>query len=411
MAKVRTALVLVFIVALVSMTFIACSPSKPTLSTSSNPDSGGTINPASGTYDKGVGVDIVATPASGYRFDHWEGSASGQSPTLHLTMDGNKNLTAYFTKTYIVSVSSTPANSGSVSPNDGTYDEGKEVTLAATPAEYYKFNGWSGDASGSSDHLTMTMDSNKTIVASFVKLTYTVQTQVDASGGGTVDPASGTFEAGTHVNITATPASGYRFDHWGGSTTSTTNPLSLLVDGEKTVTAYFTKTYTLTVSGSPNGSCTVDPSGGVYDTGTVVTLNATALFPYAFDHWSNTDNNTVNPTTVTMNGDKSVMAYFHALTPGAQQTETGTIYNDGNPMPTISLQAGQWVEVGIYLGGGVQPVTQVLILDPTFALVKDLGVGSTFSCTFLAMKTGSYTVKIYATFYGLAYTVNYTIYS
>ena len=113
------------------------------------------------------------------------------------------------------------------------------MTIIATPAQYYKFNGWAGDASGSSDHLTITMDSDKTIVASFTKLTYSVQTQVDASGGGTIDPGSGAFEAGTYVNITATPASGYRFDHWGGSATGSSNPVNILIDTNKTVTAYF----------------------------------------------------------------------------------------------------------------------------------------------------------------------------
>ena len=331
-----------------------------------------------------------------------------QSPTVHLTMDSSKKLTAYFTKTYTVSVSSTPASGGSVSPNGGTYDEGKEVTLAATPAQYYKFNGWSGDASGSSDHVTITVDSNKTVVASFVKLTYTVQTQVDGSGGGTVDPASGTFEAGTHVNITATPASGYRFDHWGGSATGTSNPLSLLVDGDKTVTAYFMKTYTLTVSGSPSGSCTVDPSSGVYDTGTVVTLTATALFPYAFDHWSGTDNDTTNPTTVTMTGDKSVTAYFIELSPGTPQVLSGKFCGPGS-LP-IQLQAGQWVQGDL----GSNPYDlEVKFTDPNGAVVKDLGRTRVTSFTFQAQLTGTYYLVV-GKVYGLGcadYTLTYTIYS
>jgi hypothetical protein len=80
------------------MTFIACNPSEYTLSTSSNPDAGGTINPASGTYDKGVEVEVTATPSAGYSFDHWGGSASGTSAIVRLTMNDDKRLTAYFTK-------------------------------------------------------------------------------------------------------------------------------------------------------------------------------------------------------------------------------------------------------------------------------------------------------------------------
>jgi hypothetical protein len=319
MAKVRRVFLLVLIVALVSVTFISCNPATYTLSTSSTPETGGIVSPTSGTYHKNVEVDVTATPASGYRFDHWEGSDPGASQTVRLVMDGNKELTAHFTKTYTLSASSEPAGSGTISPNGGTYDEGEEVALAATPAQYYGFNGWSGDASGSSDHVTITMDSNKTVVASFVKLTYTVQTHVDASGGGTIDSSGGTFEAGAQVTITATPASGYRFEHWGGSTTETTNPLNLVVDSDKSITAHFIRVYTLTVSMTflnPAYQCgSVSPAGGVYDAETTVTLTASVLFPCSFAGWVGTNDESVNPTTVTMNADKWVEAHFSTVHP------------------------------------------------------------------------------------------------
>ena len=156
------------------MEFSACSPSQYTLSASSSPTGGGDISPAIGTYQKGVEVLITASPASGYRFDHWEGGASGTSSTLHLVIDGNKKLTAFFVKTYTLTVSCTPSGSGTISPNGGTYDAGAQVTLVATPGEFYKFDAWGGDASGSTSHITITMNSSKTVVASFTKTTYSI---------------------------------------------------------------------------------------------------------------------------------------------------------------------------------------------------------------------------------------------
>jgi hypothetical protein len=138
-----------------------------TLSTSGIPAGGGDINPSSGTYDSGVEVTIRAIPASGYRFDHWAGNTSGTSPIVQLVMDGDKDIIAYFTRTYTLSVSCTPPGSGTVNTSGGIYDEGKQVTLTATPSKNYKFDGWSGDASSSSSNLTITMTSNKAIVASF----------------------------------------------------------------------------------------------------------------------------------------------------------------------------------------------------------------------------------------------------
>jgi hypothetical protein len=63
---------------------------------------------------------------------------------------------------------------------------------------------------------------------------------------------------------------------------------------------------------SPTGSGSVNPSSGSYDSGTRITLTATPLSGWRFDHWSGTDDNSVNPTTVTMNNDKNITVYFVA---------------------------------------------------------------------------------------------------
>lgn len=68
------------------------------LTTAVSPAGGGTINPAAGVhpYDVGEVVNVTATPASGYTFSNWGGDCSG-SGTCSVTMNGNKNVTAYFT--------------------------------------------------------------------------------------------------------------------------------------------------------------------------------------------------------------------------------------------------------------------------------------------------------------------------
>jgi len=105
-----------------------------------------------------------------------------------------------------------------------------------------------------------------------------------------------------------------------------------------------------------------------HDEGSTVTLTATANFRYKFRNWTGTDDGSANPTTVTMNSDKSATADFEEWKPEPPKVKSGTICNDGNPMPTIPLKAGQWVEGGISLTG-VNPNTQVVILDPNFAVL------------------------------------------
>lgn len=194
---------------------------------------------------------------------------------------------------------------------------------------------------------------------------------------------------------------------------STANPLNLVMDSPKTLTVIFTRVFNLNTVVNPNsgGTITVNPASGPYDQGTLVEMSATASFPYRFERWTGTDNDNTNPTRVTMNADRSPVVFFSKLVTGTPQAKSGTIHNDGNPMPTIPLKAGQWVEGGVYLTG-VNPNTQVSVLDPTFAIVQDLGVISNRDFRFQATKDGDYVVKIKANFvYSIGYTLKFTVYS
>ena len=59
----------------------------------------------------------------------------------------------------------TASEGGSVN-DGGTYDEGTEVTITATPNEGYEFIGWEGNDSSNSD-LTIFLNSNQTLNALF----------------------------------------------------------------------------------------------------------------------------------------------------------------------------------------------------------------------------------------------------
>lgn len=147
------------------------------------------------------------------------GIGSGPAPTyeLHTDVDGQ----------------------GSVSPSSGTFSEGNAVTLTASPASGWRFDHWGGDASGSQQSITMTMNYNKTVTAYFTKIQYSLSTSVSPSASGSISPIGGTFDAGTKVTLTATPASGWRFDHWSGGAYGTSNTVTMTMDSSKSATAHF----------------------------------------------------------------------------------------------------------------------------------------------------------------------------
>jgi uncharacterized repeat protein (TIGR02543 family) len=139
---------------------------------------------------------------------------------------------------YTLTTSVSPEGAGAVSPANGTYDEGIELTLNAEPTSGYRFDHWSGDASGTSSSVTITIDAEKSLTAHF-KAQYTLTTSVSPEGAGTVLPASGAYDEGAAVTLTAEPAEGYIFDYWDGdvSGSAATTPLSM--DSNKSVTAHF----------------------------------------------------------------------------------------------------------------------------------------------------------------------------
>ena len=68
--------------------------------------------------------------------------------------------------------------------------------------------------------------------------TYSVT--ASALGQGTVSPASGIYNAGQSVTLTATPNIGWQFAGWSGDTVTTTNPLTFRVRNSKALRATFT---------------------------------------------------------------------------------------------------------------------------------------------------------------------------
>jgi hypothetical protein len=62
-----------------------------------------------------------------------------------------------------------------------------------------------------------------------------------ASGGGLVTPNWGIYHSGTSVTLTAIPASGYVFNYWGGDADSTSPTITIYMNSDKTVYAYFSE--------------------------------------------------------------------------------------------------------------------------------------------------------------------------
>ncbi len=137
---------------------------------------------------------------------------------------------------------------------------------------------------------------------------------VTTSGSGTVTYTEagddGGYKKGETVELTATPDSGWRFDHWEGSISSTKKTVSVKVSGDLAVKAVFIQQVSLITSYTGNGIVTANPSLSIYDKDQEVTITATPASGWSFDHWSGSVTSTDNPLNVTMDSDKTIAAVF-----------------------------------------------------------------------------------------------------
>jgi uncharacterized protein (TIGR02145 family)/uncharacterized repeat protein (TIGR02543 family) len=282
-------------------------------------------------------------------------------------MDGNKTLTAnfealtYTLETGIATIKGGPSidfweQNGDVTrnPNKGAYTYNEQVTVTATPASGYTFAYWAGAASGTTATVTITMNDNKSLTAYFQEVQqtqYTLTTNASPSNGGSVsrNPNQTTYAPGTNVTVTATPANGYTFSGWQGAMYSTNATVTITMNDNKILTAYFQEVqqtqYTLTTNATPTngGSVSRNPDQTTYAPGTSVTVTATPANGYTFKGWSGASSSTNATVTITMNDNKTLTAGF-----GLPDAKQFTIYFNTNgatdgayPPETIVADSGK----------------------------------------------------------------------
>ena len=265
------------------------------------------------TYHSGDTVDLTANADPGWTFDDWSGDiSSSTNPYLNFEITDDHVITATFTQDeYTLNVTTSGDGSVDVSPQQDTYHYGDKVILMATEDAGWSFTGWSGDLTGSDNPETITITGDTVIAATFTQGEYSLTVNEDGNGTVSVSPLKSFYELGDVVQLTATADPGWTFTGWSGDISGTANPHTLVMTGDKTVTATFTQDqYTLTVNVVGNGTVAADPDQSTYVYGEVVTLTATADPKHIFTGWSGDLSGSSNPTTVTIDNDKAISGTF-----------------------------------------------------------------------------------------------------
>jgi hypothetical protein len=242
---------------------------------------------------------IEAYPNDGYAFSQWN-DGNTDNPRI-VTVTSDATYTATFVALHTITVTSADETQGTAS-GSGDYAEGSQVEISATPAEHHHFTQWND---GNTDNpRTITVTSDSTFTASFAIDQHTVMVVSADTEMGTVSEG-GTYDYGTEIQISATPAEGYGFATWNDGNTD--NPRTVTVTEDITYTANFGAWRTITVLSADETMGTVS-GGGVYVEGAQVEISAEAVEHYHFAQWN--DGNTDNPRTITVAGDSTFTASF-----------------------------------------------------------------------------------------------------
>src|SRR5207302_1066292 len=148
----------------------------------------------SANFAPGTAVTLTATPASGWTFKAWGGACSGTG-TCTVTMNTSQNVSATFSTTNKPPVSAVGGPAGGVASSpagidcgatcSASFNSGTPVTLTASPASGWSFQGWGGACSGTGT-CSLTMTTNQNVSAAFVPITYALGVSVAGGSGGKV---------------------------------------------------------------------------------------------------------------------------------------------------------------------------------------------------------------------------------
>lgn len=213
------------------------------------------------------------------------------------------------------------------------YRGGALVTLRATAARDFAFEGWSAGCIGTAPSCTVAVERATTVRAVFVRLPAQLGVTVGGAGTVTSEPAGircpaeqnacrATFGRGETVTLAATPAPGSVFVTWGQDcATATTAACDLTLAAISRVTAVFGSAapaageQSLTVSGArapvvsaPPGIQCPETCAASFASGTLVTLTAQSLIS-----WGGACAGVAAPCTVAVDRPVDVIANTAAV--------------------------------------------------------------------------------------------------
>jgi NOL1/NOP2/fmu family ribosome biogenesis protein len=295
-----------------------------------------TLEPAKARYTSNEVVTVTAKPANGWALASWSGAASGNAPSIQIRITKNLDLGAVFKQVRSLTLAKEGQGEVTPSPATGPYLDGAVVTLNAVPATGWEFAGWSGDASGASNPLSLTLDANKSVKALFLPV-WRLTLGTNGVGSVVATPSAGSYVDGAVVSLEAKPGTDWVFTGWTGSTNTAANPLSWKFRTNSTLVANFLPTYELKQAVTGQGSLTLEPSKARYTSNEVVTVTAKPANGWGLASWSGSASGNAPSVQIRMTKNLDLGAVF-------KQVRSLTLTKEGQGEVTPSPATGPYLD-------------------------------------------------------------------
>jgi hypothetical protein len=263
-------------------------------------------SPNSASHVAGDVIQLTATAGYGYAFSSWTLSsglpASSNNPYFHTMGNVADTVTANFFRITFPLSYSAGAN-GSIS-GDTTQavlygDYGSAVL--AVPDPLYEFAVWSDSVSTAwrSDRALDTLSVSAIFRAQILK-TLTYSANPSSFGTVTGDSMGQFYSVGDTVTLTATAASGKRFDRWTvNGVWYDENPLVLICSGDMTIVGEFAiAEYPVTYTALEGGTIDGEAMQMVTHGGSGTWVTAVPNHDWMFSYWTNSSPGTPTPPPI-----------------------------------------------------------------------------------------------------------------
>ena len=266
---------------------------------------------------------------------------------------------------------------GTVTPDNtnSPYSAGVTITISAIPGNGWYFDHWTGNASGSTNPLEVTMNSDLVITGNFLAYpAYSLTLATNGEGTITLNPPGGTYFSNTTVTVQAVPAAGWVFAGWSGTLNGNTNPASLAVDTNVSLTGTFAQLPAFDVQ--PASVATKPGSTVSFSADAVGTAPISYQWFFSFGTLTNATGTTLtlknaspaqagNYWVVATNNYGSATSYVASLTLTNMAGPTNVVSSPNEASLLAAIAQGGWVGIGF---NGTMTLTNTITITNNVVL-------------------------------------------